>query len=455
MDKRPLIVVSICAVVLLVLGSLSNVVGYQTQNIEKQSLPTYRGNWLYVGGTGPGNYTRIQDAIDNASDGDTIFVFAGQYHERVNVTKIIHLLGEDKNRTIISHLGGWESPILSMYSNQILISNFTINVTNKSGICIFFGPISQCTISNNILQGDCGVIGTHYPCYFNEICYNTIYSKIGIELGMTHETSGNNIHHNHFVNSGIWIAGIRHKSTVNNTISDNYFENCSCKVMDTWSGASIYVVDANNTIIERNLIVADPTKSDTSGICLETMQSGSTGEHLVCDNIIKNCSGGGITTVVYGGDTITNNLIEHCGYGMSINENFVTIKNNTIRYCNVGQDLWFASPPSILEGNLYDHCTEGIEVWECMNTTFTRNTFSNNKLGVSCHLTYMTYHNYFIYNNFKGNRRDVYQELSRNRWLHNYWDEPRSLPKPIFGLLPFIQFDWQPAQQPYDIPGMI
>ncbi len=29
MDKKPLIGVSICAVVLLVLGSLSNVVGYQ------------------------------------------------------------------------------------------------------------------------------------------------------------------------------------------------------------------------------------------------------------------------------------------------------------------------------------------------------------------------------------------------------------------------------------------
>jgi hypothetical protein len=38
-DKKPLIVVSICAVVLLVLGSLSDVVGYQTSrvtnNVEK------------------------------------------------------------------------------------------------------------------------------------------------------------------------------------------------------------------------------------------------------------------------------------------------------------------------------------------------------------------------------------------------------------------------------------
>jgi len=51
-DKKPLIVVSICAVVLLVLGSLSNVVGYQTQNTEK-SLPTSRDDWLYVDMDGP------------------------------------------------------------------------------------------------------------------------------------------------------------------------------------------------------------------------------------------------------------------------------------------------------------------------------------------------------------------------------------------------------------------
>jgi hypothetical protein len=38
MDKKPLIVVSICAVVLLVLGSLSNVVGYQTVQTTQQNL---------------------------------------------------------------------------------------------------------------------------------------------------------------------------------------------------------------------------------------------------------------------------------------------------------------------------------------------------------------------------------------------------------------------------------
>jgi hypothetical protein len=32
------------------------------------------GKTLYVGGSGPGNYTKIQDAIDNSNIGDTILV---------------------------------------------------------------------------------------------------------------------------------------------------------------------------------------------------------------------------------------------------------------------------------------------------------------------------------------------------------------------------------------------
>jgi hypothetical protein len=49
------------------------------QDTEK-SQPTSRGNWLYVGGSGPGNYTRIYYALLNAHDGDTIFVYNGFYH---------------------------------------------------------------------------------------------------------------------------------------------------------------------------------------------------------------------------------------------------------------------------------------------------------------------------------------------------------------------------------------
>ena len=42
-------------------------------------LATY-GNIQYVGGNGSGNYTAIQDAIDHAEQGDTIYVFKGTYN---------------------------------------------------------------------------------------------------------------------------------------------------------------------------------------------------------------------------------------------------------------------------------------------------------------------------------------------------------------------------------------
>ena len=35
---------------------------------------------LYVGGNGTGNYSSIQEAINNASDTATIFVYAGIYY---------------------------------------------------------------------------------------------------------------------------------------------------------------------------------------------------------------------------------------------------------------------------------------------------------------------------------------------------------------------------------------
>jgi len=75
-----------------------------TAQTTEKTQSTSRGNWLYVGGSGPGNYTRIQDAIDNASDwGDTVFVYddSSPYYEFLIINKSISLIGENKDTTII------------------------------------------------------------------------------------------------------------------------------------------------------------------------------------------------------------------------------------------------------------------------------------------------------------------------------------------------------------------
>ena len=64
----------------------------QIKEIKKDD----RGNTYYVGGSGSGNYSKIQDAINNASDGDTIFVYNGTYNEHIRINKQLFLKGIEK-----------------------------------------------------------------------------------------------------------------------------------------------------------------------------------------------------------------------------------------------------------------------------------------------------------------------------------------------------------------------
>ncbi|MGF3554110.1 MAG: hypothetical protein ACQXXF_02395, partial [Thermoplasmatota archaeon] len=63
--------------------------------LDNRIKPGNGGNWLYVGGSGPKNYTKIQDAIDKATDGDTVFVYddSSPYKENVIIYKSIKLIG--------------------------------------------------------------------------------------------------------------------------------------------------------------------------------------------------------------------------------------------------------------------------------------------------------------------------------------------------------------------------
>ena len=91
--------------------------------IEANAQPA-GGNILYVGGSGPNNYTTIQDAINAANDGDTIFVYSGVYYENVVVNKSITLRGETVRPTIV---GG-----LNITANNVTLFSFRIenNATN-------------------------------------------------------------------------------------------------------------------------------------------------------------------------------------------------------------------------------------------------------------------------------------------------------------------------------------
>lgn len=106
--------------------------GPSLAQIRAGPSPLGKERWLYVGGSGPGNFTTIQDAIDSASEGDQVFVFSGWYNENIIINKSIVLTGEDKNTTSI--VGGNGSEIIRIRDCQVELSGFTIQSYNGTNI---------------------------------------------------------------------------------------------------------------------------------------------------------------------------------------------------------------------------------------------------------------------------------------------------------------------------------
>lgn len=179
------------------------------------------GNILYVGGSGAGNYTFIQDAVNNSNDNDTLFVYAGQYNENISIQKSISLIGSDKNQTIISNEKGLYCIFLK--SQWINISGFTI-INNRIGA--YAVGFSNINISGNIFKNN--IEGIHLDNSSNNIISNNLVenSKKRNKYGIVCYSSSNNlISENTFINNAEAISLSRWSNF--NTLSNNVITNYS------------------------------------------------------------------------------------------------------------------------------------------------------------------------------------------------------------------------------------
>ena len=84
----------------------------------------------------PDDYPTIQEAINNANNGDTIFVRAGTYYENLVLDKSVILSGENRETTIID--AGGIGTVVSLTTNYITVSGFTFtNSVNLALVYIF------------------------------------------------------------------------------------------------------------------------------------------------------------------------------------------------------------------------------------------------------------------------------------------------------------------------------
>jgi len=212
--KKTLAVIVIC---LMMLMSLPVVMCSNEYFVE-----TLDGNILYVGGNGPGNYTTIQDAIDAASNGDTIFVYPGTYYGLIRINKTLTLTGEEKTLTIID--GGGTGDVIKITADGVRVSGFTIK---NSGNNYRDGGVEICSnnniISNNVIKsnnnGIC-IYDYRYIVIKNNIIENSNESGIDISMVISSVIENNEIS-NTTEGTGLRIVHSHNIIIRKNNISNN------------------------------------------------------------------------------------------------------------------------------------------------------------------------------------------------------------------------------------------
>jgi len=372
------------------------------------------GNILYVGGSGEGNYSKIQDAVDNASSGDTIFVFddSSPYHENIIINKSIFLIGEDKNLVVID--GDFKDMVITITTDDVFVSGFTMihpHTSHNDWDSALVDIISSenVTIKDSIMHqyevhygaNNAGIILRNSSYCF--IQNNTVITEL-----ITQRAHGI-----------VLMLG----STLNN-ISSNEIH----KFM-----IGIYIEDCSDNIFYMNYL-----HHNRKGLHINFGYN-----NTIVNNIINFNAGGGIRFDGGFNSVISGNIITDNGEGDDIDQGIGI----------VGGSGNYISNNHISNNNPY-----GINIIS-INNIITNNEISHNNIGVYCNTGY---NNHINKNNFITNKKNGYFEVgilySRNYWDKNYWNKPRFMPYPVFGkiigllnVFRWINFDWRPALKLYEI----
>lgn len=181
---------------------------------------TDKSRIIYVDDDGDVDFMHIQDAIENASNGDRIFVHNGTYYERLIINKSINLIGASREKTIIIYNSSNESSeidIIRINTNECRIEKFKIIGPNDSSETIGINiDSSDNNISNNIIHGTYRGVIIGRDARNNNVSRNSFYNNTyGIFVYVSYD---NNIFTNNISNN---FNGIRMVNSENNMVFNN------------------------------------------------------------------------------------------------------------------------------------------------------------------------------------------------------------------------------------------
>ncbi|MFW6120374.1 MAG: right-handed parallel beta-helix repeat-containing protein [Petrotogales bacterium] len=460
-----------------------------TGTVEIPSKAIIGRDILYVGGLGPGNYSKIQDAIDDANDGDTIFVYddSSPYKGYIHVDKSVNIIGENKYTTVVFDDDYY---CFSFDVDRINVSGFTLESTANCDYGIRIWETYNHSISNNIITGMGGGIdltdSNNNSIMNNEIrdggsgidIENSLYNQIGFNKFLDNNcgvrlrdyTKNNTVFDNSFENNGIAVWDFSYPNTFYGNLINGkpliYLVDEQDKILNDISAGEVILIDCINITIQ-NMEISNSTygieliNSDKCTIVNNTIESNKySGIHLIedCDenSIINNNvnfnSADGIS--IYGdyfepceyNDIIGNNVISNGVNGIYISDSTnsmvsknIVLKNGFRPYYTIvrsGITLEIRADNNKILQNIVQDNYYGISLWYSSDNLVSNNLIRNcTKTGIYIDESSK---NMVEYNNFidnDKNARFIRYPTLKNYWRSNYWDSWIGIgPKLIWGL---------------------
>ena len=243
--------------------------------------------------TVPDDYSTIQEAINAANNGDTVFVRNGIYYENVVLNKTLSLIGEGRESTVID--ANQTGTVVDIAANDILLTGLTlrnsggephcgVQVSNVLGLYVSdcsvnnnsdgfdFSNARNCVLRNNSISNNSatgiqlGGPSRNNTFHQNDIAYNkwgtqadysdqNTYSEnriflnqqTGIFLSACRENNlvRNHVHRNHDIGISLWDSS-------RNTISENNISDCSTGIWLVNTSLGYFCSD--NVIYHNNFI---------------------------------------------------------------------------------------------------------------------------------------------------------------------------------------------------------
>ena len=332
---------------------------------------------IIINASGGGDYTHIQWAIDNATEGDIVYVNTGLYHENIRISKPISLICPVSENVTID--GGARESTLLINSDWVNVSGFNIknssySIGGHAGIkmdnCRF------CKVENNFVSSN-----NNYGISFSKSSNNTILNNFvtnNDNSGITLDDSHNNTISNNVCNYNKWggidISTSDDNSIINNTILQN-------NIAGIFLSVSLNDVFINNSMFDNGFYITGRTSEQYTTHSIDASNTVNGKPVFFC----KNTSFGDIPRdngqIILGNCSnliVDNHTISNCSAGISIGfSSNITVSNNTFLKNIFGIRVEDSSDVYIMNNSCHENIW-GIYLRDSVNNTIENNTCNIN-----------------------------------------------------------------------------